>query len=602
VALALGFLWPVSAQFTDLTAPGHGDAVYYALQIPHPVPDFYHSPSASPIYKAGSTPPALFISFPAPVFPPNGIYSTNVPWFISPYYLVSHPQFSRDGGVLAWTGKRVCLGGLGCSSVTTTQTTVQGPPGQATLTFEGTGWLSGNGRYLLLRPDGLLSGQPVWIDLQTGQRQTLPVYVSADPYFDYSNSGRVVADDGTAVLNGCEQDSLCVFHGGQLTQSLPIGAMEPVIDAAARTVIYTSATASHSGTRYLRMYDITAGEDRLFLQANGAIYSPAIAADGKRVLFLSTVQWGTSNPPGAAQLYATNLDGTGFQELTSGSEPAGVQRYAMSDDGQVAWYLSGDGNLVKLDLSSGQTARTIIRPPAVDLSSTLVPGSAVTLPGAGLTDAVYGAPSASPLPIALGRARVILNGAPAPLLSVSPDSIVFQVPWEIPAGQPVVEQVVTNAGTAAESTVQGTVTPVSSLPALVPDGPCQANGCDLGGGAIHQDWSGYVTPNNPALPGEVIHFYGTGFGAVQPAAATGMSALANPSAVVPAMPVCTSDPGGPAAVVYLGLAPGMVGYYQMDVQLPTVFSSSHPTENRTYDQFYLDCGVGVVAVFAIKTK
>ena len=121
------------------------------------------------------------------------------------------------------------------------------------------------------------------------------------------------------------------------------------------------------------------------------------------------------------------------------------------------------------------------------------------------------------------------------------------------------------------------------------------------GGAIHQDWSSYVTPDRPASPGEVLHLYGTGFGPVQPAVATGMPASASPLAVVPAMPTCTSDPGGPTTVVYLGLAPGLVGYYQMDVRLPEAISSVHPTENKTHDQFYLTCGRGVSAVFAIKT-
>ena len=91
---------------------GHGADLYYALQIPQPIPDAYSSsPSAGPIYRVGSVPPTLFASSPPPVFPPNGIYDTNTIWFLSPYYLISHPQFSRDGSVFAFMGKRVCLGG-----------------------------------------------------------------------------------------------------------------------------------------------------------------------------------------------------------------------------------------------------------------------------------------------------------------------------------------------------------------------------------------------------------------------------------------------------------------------------------------------------------
>jgi uncharacterized protein (TIGR03437 family) len=576
LALSAMVAWPLSAQFTDLTAPGHGDDLYYALQVPQPVADAWtRSPSANPIYKVGSVPPTLFTSFPAPVFPPNGIYLTGEPWYVSPYYLVSHPQFSRDGTVYCFTGKRVCLGGQGCFNVTATQTTVQGiRSGRDLLTFEGKGWLSGNGRYLLLQPEAspARSPQPSWVDLQTGQVQIVPGIIGSSPSFRDSN-GRVVADDGTAVINAC-----CIFRGGQAIP-LPQSGSEPVIDAAARTVVYT---ATATGQRYLRVYTIATNQDRLLAHPNGDTYSPAISSDGRRVMFLSTAQWGTSDPPGTTQLYAINLDGTGFQELTSGSEPTGVQQYAMSDDGLVAWYVSGDDTLVKLDLTTGQTVRRVFRPAAVDLSPALVPGSAVTMSGAGI---------AGP--------RVTVNGLPAPIISAAPESVTFQVPWETQPGQPATLQVATD--TAA--TVQATVTPAATRPSLIPVQGCAAAGlCDLGGGAIHQDWSGYVTQDRPALPGEVLHFYGTGFGSVQPAPATGTPASTNPLAVVPAMPVCTSDPGGPATVVYLGLAPGLVGYYQMEVQLPPAFSANHPTENRTYDQFFINCGPGAVAVFAIKTK
>jgi hypothetical protein len=271
---------PAWAQFTDLTAPGHGADLYYALQIPQPIPDAYStytsSASAGPVYRVGSVPPTLFASSSAPVFPPNGIYATNTIWFLSAYYLVSHPQFSRDGSVFAFMGKRVCMGGLGCTTVATTQTTVQGVPGQGTLTFGGKGWLSGNGRFLLLQPEPsvAIAQQPVWVDLQTGQRQALPNNVAASP----DSNGRVLADDGTVVL------PCCIFRGGQLVP-LQYNVSQPVIDAAAQTVVYTSTTADGSGPRYLRVYNIAAKQDTVFVQPNGDTYSPAISAVGMQTRY-----------------------------------------------------------------------------------------------------------------------------------------------------------------------------------------------------------------------------------------------------------------------------------------------------------------------------
>jgi uncharacterized protein (TIGR03437 family) len=319
-------------------------------------------------------------------------------------------------------------------------------------------------------------------------------------------------------------------------------------------------------------------------------------------MFLSTAQWGTTDPPGTPQIYTINLDGTGFQELTSGREPAGVQQYTMSDDGQVAWYLSGDGKLGKIDLSAGQILRTTFRAAAVDLSGTLTPGSTVALPGVGLSDGSYAAPSATPLPTTIGGVILSVNGVAAPLVSVTPDSIVFQVPWETPAGVPATIRVLTNAGTANESIALAAVTPVVSRPWLIPAAPCQGNSCDLGGGAIHQDWSGFVSPERPAMPGEVLHFYGAGFGPVQPPVATGVSGPASPPAVAAAIPACAADPVGsaPPMAIYLGIAPGLVGFYQMDVQLPAALYPSGLTQNTTYPRLYLSCGEGVIAVFAVQ--
>jgi uncharacterized protein (TIGR03437 family) len=570
LGLVAFFSSPAVAQFTDMIAPGHGADLYYALQTPQPVMDAFSrlsaygsASTAGPIYRVGSGPPTLFASMPAPVFPPNDIYHTNTAWFTSPYYLLSHPQFSRDLSVSAIVGRRICLDGLGCQSVTTTQTIVRGI-GSADKTFNGTGWLSGNGRYLLTDSGSAsLFGDPlVFIDLQAGQQQTFNGRVILYPNWPAS-AGRILADDGTAVLGGGPLDKIWIVRLGKYVGETAVSGVEPVIDAVAHTVIYTSQTPV--GRKYLRAYDVAAAQDRVFVQPNGDSYAPSISADGRRVMFLSTAQWGTADPPGIPQLYAINLDGTGFQELTSDRESAGVQQYTVSDDGQIAWYASVDGRLVRLDLTGAQPP-AVFRPAAVDLSGPLVPGSATIL----------SANLKSP-----GKVIVYINGAPAPLFSVAPGGIVFQTPSDTPPDVPARVQVVIDAGTENESTAWATVPSVASRPWFLPVEPCgAANSCDLAGGAIHQDWSGYVTPQRPAVPGEVIHLYGTGFGSIAPA--------------------CVSFAGPAATLLSLNPAPGFPGYYQLDIQLPPFFTQG-PTSNRTYDQFSITCDTAVT-VFAIKTK
>ncbi|MBS1855127.1 MAG: hypothetical protein JST11_07165 [Acidobacteria bacterium] len=577
---------PATAQIAEMTAPGHGTDLYYSVQVAQPVMEYFAplssygaASTAGPVYRVGSVPPMLYASSPPPVFPPNGIYLTNVPWFISPYYLISHPQFSRDGAVFAFMGRRVCLDGKGCLNIKLAQTTVR--TSRQSFAFEGRGWLSGNGRFLLIQPEESPdnSDRPGLVDLETGQRQTVPAEAGASAGYRES-TGRMVADDGTAVLDGCAGTALCIFRAGNLIRVPEVAGIEPVIDAGGRNIVYTAKAAS--GTQYLRAYDLATGQDRMFVQPNGDTNAPAISADGKRVMFLSTAQWGTNNPPGSVQLYAINLDGTGFMELTSGSEPNGIEQYTMSDDGQVAWYAAG-GRLVRLDLSAGEVAHTVFRPAIADLSPTLVPGSAVTLPGAQLSGGI-----------------VRVNGIDAPLLSATQDSITFQVPWDVQPDAPATLQVVTNAGTSEEATADAQTSPVAARPWLIPAAPCQRpNPCSLGGGAIHQDWSAYVTPDNPARPGEIVHLYGTGFGPVAPGGITGIPAPADTPAQVLAKPTCTGDPESPITLLYLGLAPGLVGYYQMDVQLPAVFNGVHPTENTLWDQLYIACG-NAITVFVIR--
>ena len=527
-----------------LAAPGNGADLYYAF--------------GGSIYKIGAEPATLVVSVPTPVVPPRPESAYELPqgaYFVSPYYLLSQPQLSRDGSVLAFTGRRDCLGGLVCQGLATRvpggayQTTVLGISGKGPLTFDGQCWLSGNGRYLVC---GNNAKQAYFVDLETSQQYQLTTFDA-----DAGTSRRRITDDGTAVIG------VAPLYVSRLGQTLAtIGTSGgAAIDAPGATVVYTSSDGLH-------IFRIAQKQDTLVLRNDPScsacigISAPSISEDGKRVLFLSNgvIQ----------QLYAMNADGTGLQNLTSSRESKGIKEYTLSDDGQVAWYTSGDGSFVKLNLNTGQPIATF-HPPMVDLAPVLVPGSAVSLQGKSLTDASYLAEKTQ-LPTELGAVQVTLDGIAAPLLAVSPASIVFQVPWEVQAGQSVTVRVTTGAHSPTESSAQGAITPSASRPVLLPS-PASADFA-----AIHQDWSGFVTMSSPARAGETVYFYGTGFGPVQPQPSTGV--LAPPDG----LPVLSSPLACNATVLYAGLAPGLVGYYQLTVRLP----DSIPIQ--PVQVFYLQCG------------
>ena len=74
-----------------------------------------------------------------------------------------------------------------------------------------------------------------------------------------------------------------------------------------------------------------------------------------------------------------------------------------------------------------------------------------------------------------------------------------------------------------------------------------------------------MTPSNPARPGEVILVYATGLGPVSPPVASGVAAT-GPTSVKLACNYSLEASTG--SISYAGLAPGFVGLYQLNIQLP----------------------------------
>ncbi len=81
-------------------------------------------------------------------------------------------------------------------------------------------------------------------------------------------------------------------------------------------------------------------------------------------------------------------------------------------------------------------------------------------------------------------------------------------------------------------------------------------------GPFHQDWSGIVSLASPARPGEAIHFYILGLGPVDPPVKDGEPGPTSPLSLVTTPVQCN------APVLFAGLAPGLIGFYQLDVHLP----------------------------------
>ena len=223
-------------------------------------------------------------------------------------------------------------------------------------------------------------------------------------------------------------------------------------------------------------------------------------------------------------------------------------------------------------------------PPTYPIS----PGVMLSLFGSGLAP-MTAAAEATPLPTSLAGVSVVVNGVPSPLFFVSDGQINLQAPFSLSGDRAAVT--VTNNG-AASNEVRVPVAAASP-------GVFSVNQNGLGLGIVtHADYT-LVSESSPATPDEFIVIFLTGLGAVNPAFAAGAPAPAAEPLARAVDPAIYVEFGGEAAqrVIYAGAAPGFVGLYQLNAQVPsTVFvGPAIPltlyTSNAVID--YVDIAIGM---------
>jgi uncharacterized protein (TIGR03437 family) len=251
----------------------------------------------------------------------------------------------------------------------------------------------------------------------------------------------------------------------------------------------------------------------------------------------------------AQQLDIVDSTTGAVKQLTFGSD--GIQAATLSGDGTIAYLATANGKLVKIDTQSGVSQSLLGNQPIVTSYDPPVAGSFNRILGSGF-------PS-SP--------QVLINGAPAPLISSTATEIDAQIPWETPAG-----------------TVTLQVTAPAAIFQQVIQIPMEAIAATPLGQPIHQNFSGFITEASPAEPGEIVQFYFTGLGPVVPPVADGKPSPASPLAQL-TTPLKTSfafqGGGNPEApqLQYAGLAPGLIGVYQVSIQLPATIVGLPAEEN-----------------------
>ncbi len=187
----------------------------------------------------------------------------------------------------------------------------------------------------------------------------------------------------------------------------------------------------------------------------------------------------------------------------------------------------------------------------------LVPGSIVSVFGSNLAAGQFFAETV-PLPKELGSLSATMGNTDVPLFFSSSGQVNAQVPFDLPAHSAT--QLVVKVGNSF--TVPETINLAASQP-----GVFTINQSGSGPGAILDAKFVLVSAQNPAKPGDVIQVFATGLGQTNPVARSGERSPSSPPATVVKTVTATVD-GINAPVHFAGLAPGFVGLYQVNVQIP----------------------------------
>ncbi len=203
----------------------------------------------------------------------------------------------------------------------------------------------------------------------------------------------------------------------------------------------------------------------------------------------------------------------------------------------------------------------------------VAPGSIVSVFGTDLASSAAGAP-AVPLPTSLGGATLLFNGGQAvPKFYASPLQVNIQIPWEL-SGLGSATLTDTVGGTTSSPVTVSLSQYSPGLFAFSQGGVGQGAIIIAGTGGALAAPSGFATSSRPVRSGEFLAIFSTGLGPVTNQPPSGSPASADPLSATLATPQVTLG-GIPAVVTYSGLAPGFVGLYQVNVEVPTGILTSN---------------------------
>ena len=278
---------------------------------------------------------------------------------------------------------------------------------------------------------------------------------------------------------------------------------------------------------------------------------PSISANGSTNGILWTVD-------SSMQLHAYDASNLA-NELYRGSVGSYV-KFSTPTIANGKVYVGTANSLIAFGLLNAASVTAIVNAAGFD-SGPVAPGSIVSVFGSNLAPRAASS-QAVPLPEALAGSSLSVNGLPAPILYASPTQLNAQIPYEASPGP---ASVIVSADASILPPVQLTIQ--TYAPGLFVAGPNRA---------VVQNQDGTTNgPHLPAAPGTVVTAYLTGQGPLNVPIPTGAAAPSNPPIGVIA-PVSAQVGGQNAEATFAGMAPGMVGVFQVNLRIPTLAPGDYP--------------------------
>jgi uncharacterized protein (TIGR03437 family) len=208
------------------------------------------------------------------------------------------------------------------------------------------------------------------------------------------------------------------------------------------------------------------------------------------------------------------------------------------------------------------------------ITASLAPGELIILSGTGLYSGsgVDVAPSGA-FPSSLGGVSVTIDSTPCPIYYVSATQLAVVVPYELAS----------NTTSLANIQVTNNSVPSNIVQMYFQDaapGSFSQKASGIGyAAAVHAATGQLLTQANPVQPGEYISLFLTGLGTVTPTVSDGAVGPSNPLSYADVFNAGnltvyfndynTGSIGNSGTIQFAGLAPSLVGLYQINVQVPS---------------------------------